>query len=66
MKTCGTCLNYRQEEEVSPISGATVIHDFCAHDPGRLCGYHCIGCEAYDPDEDYIKFMGFDKEESND
>lgn len=63
MKTCGTCLNYRTEEEVSPISGATTVHDFCVLDRDRVCGYHCIGCEAYDADEEYIKFMEFDKEE---
>jgi hypothetical protein len=66
MKTCGTCLNYRTEEEVSPISGATIVHDFCAHDPNRLCGYCVLACENYDPDVDYIKFMEFDKETSND
>lgn len=66
MKTCGTCLNYRQEEEVSPISGATVVHDFCALDRDRVCGYCVVACACYDSDDEYIKFMGFDKEESND
>lgn len=65
MKTCGTCLNYRYEEDVNPISGATTEHNFCALDPGRLCGYHCIGCEAYDPDEEYIKFIGFEETEED-
>lgn len=62
MKICGTCLNYRYEEDVSPISGATTEQHFCALDSERMCGYHCVGCENYDPDWDYIKFMEIEED----
>lgn len=61
MKTCGTCLNYRMEE-VSPISGATTVHDYCVLDCDRVCGYHVIACDEYDADEEYIKFMRFEED----
>lgn len=62
MKTCGTCLNYRVKENVSSISGVTTVHDYCALDPCKTCGYCVLACAEYNPDIDYIKFMGYDKE----
>lgn len=59
MKTCGTCLNYRRDDNYEPC-------EYCACNPDRLCGYCVLACENYDPDVDYIKFMGFDKEVPND
>ena len=57
MPICGTCLNHRYYEEDG------VYHDYCALDPDRLCGYCVTACEEYGADVDYIKFMGFDKED---
>lgn len=57
-KTCGTCIHYRCIEE--PIwEGHSVItmREYCANDIDRPCGYCCLACNGYAPDQDYIDFI---------
>jgi hypothetical protein len=64
MKTCGTCLHCRIEEEYG-ISGGCIEHYHCVDDQDKLVSYHQPACKRYQLDEEYMKFMGFTMTEDN-